>query len=133
MWVPFDAAGGPAGLAGAFDAEHNRLYGFSLDHHAREFVDLRVAAVGVNAEADQLTPTRVPQGGADGAEAQFWDGRAMRFEAGRVFDRDGLAPGWRATGPLAIVGVDAVVWVPARVPALVDPAGNLELDVGSVL
>ncbi len=131
--VPFDAAGGAAGLAGAFDAEHNRLYGFSLDHHAREFIDLRVAAVGVNAEADRLTPTRVPQGRADGAETQFWDGRADRFEVGQVFDRDGLAPGWRATGPLAIAGVDAVVWVPPRVPVLVDAAGNLELDVGSAL
>ena len=129
--VPFDPEKGDDDVARTFDVEHQRLFGFALPEHGREVINLRVSAVGVNAEAEQLTPRRASSGPSVPTDALVWNQQDGQPETATVLDRNDLPNGWRGTGPAIIAGRDAITWLPPEVEAVVDDAGQLILEVPS--
>jgi N-methylhydantoinase A len=120
-------------LVAAFHARHEALYSYAARDAVVEIVNLRVTAVGAldRPEASRLAPAAgepVPVGR-----------RSVHFaEAGGfvdcpVFNRDGLAPGSRFTGPAIIDQLDTTIVVHPGQAAETDAYGNLlvrGLDAG---
>jgi N-methylhydantoinase A len=125
--VPISLEMNPLDVARAFDDEHERLYGFRLANHAREIINLRVAAIGRLADAAQLTPTREPSRTASAEHTPYWEEAAGTMLDAQLLERDSIPLGWEGIGPMVISGTDAVVWVPPMTTVLCDPFGNLIL------
>jgi N-methylhydantoinase A len=118
-----------ADLARAFDDEHERLYGFRLEQHAREIINLRVAAVGRLVHAEKLTPTRAPSRASATGRTSYWDEVAGAPAEASLVERDSIGSAWSDVGPMVISGSDSVVWVPPQVTARCDAFGNLHLHL----
>ncbi len=111
--------------AGArFDAEHMRLFLFSLDAE-HEIVNLRAV---VTADPPRVEASTLAPGGADASPARY--GTAQVFvdgaeaEAG-LYDRALLQAGNVVPGPAVVTEMDATTLVLPAHNASVDPVGNL--------
>ena len=91
--VPISLEMTPLEIARAFDEEHERLYGFRLAHHAREIINLRVAAIGGLADAAQLTPTRGPRRAISTEHTPYWEETADTMLKAHLLDRDAIPLG----------------------------------------
>ena len=118
-------------IAAAFHAEHNRLYGYSLEEEGApiEIINVRVRAIGLTGKP---ALHREPFTSADASPAARGERPVYVFEAGEyrtvpVFDGHGLRAGNRIQGPALIESVTTAVYVSAGFDCLVDAHGSLAL------
>lgn len=119
-----------AALGGAFDAEHERLYGFALDGHAHEVLSVRASAVGRTSGKEALVPRRRPVAAATvepPASRPVYDDRRDALATAAVLARESVPAGYEVVGPAVIEGLDATVWVPNGWRGAEDAGGNLML------
>ncbi|MFN8224821.1 MAG: hydantoinase/oxoprolinase family protein [Gaiellales bacterium] len=119
-------------VAGAFDAEHERLYGFALAGHQHEVLAVRASAVGRTPGIEELVPRRAPA--ADGYRGEVGTRVAYDDRAGQLVDAallvwEAMPAGYAAVGPAIVEGLDATVWVPTGWRALLDAEGNFALTL----
>lgn len=111
-------------ITGAFDAEHEQLFSFSLgDSH--ELINLRAIA---RAPRPQITERQYEGSSPDLAAAV--SGQSPIYYAGNnysatLYDRARLAPGLVVTGPAIVMEMDSTTVVFPGYEAAVDRVGNL--------
>ncbi len=118
-------------LVASFHQQHEKSYGFRHPQSAVQLVNLRVTALGEVAKADL---PQLPAGTA-GLPADAVTGhRPVDFGAGpvrtAVVDRSRLLAGNTLSGPTVIEQLDATTVLPPGSSAVVDPFGNLLIEVG---
>ncbi|MBT3703729.1 MAG: hydantoinase/oxoprolinase family protein [Alphaproteobacteria bacterium] len=130
--VPQDAlkAGDAATIAQAFHAEHNRLYGYSLEDNDEEvqveIINVRVQAVGITEKPEIATSAKA---GSDPSSAQK-GGRSMyipeynEFRETTVYDGHKLEHGNQLTGPAMIEQITTAIFVSADYDCVVDSYGS---------
>ena len=120
-------AAAPEGeLLEAFEAAHERLFGYRRAGHPIEVVTLRVEVVGRAAvdEAPRLEATEEPPS-ARGRKAVFFWGEWVECP---VFHREDLRPGPVVEGPALVLEATGIVVVEPGWVFRVDPAGLLVLE-----
>jgi len=115
-------------IAGAFHAEHDRLYGYRLEAEGTgiELINVRVRSVGV---VEKPPLPRLPAGEADPEAARKGSRRAFvpernAFEAIAVYDGLALRVGNEIPGPALIERPDTTIFVSAAFDARVDEYGS---------
>jgi N-methylhydantoinase A/oxoprolinase/acetone carboxylase beta subunit len=107
----------------AFDARHQRLYGYANPDRPTEIVHIRVTASGITAKPklskNRLRPVRCSP---DSARAAWFDGRKMRTA---FYQWEKLNPGAYRSGPAIITSSEATVVVPPRFKFQLDPFSNV--------
>jgi len=124
--VVLDGASETAAFAGAFHAEHERIYGFRDDEAVVEIGTIRLAAIG---EGQPLAASRAT-GTAGAAPCRthrpvFHKGQ---WHQASVYDREGLGEGARISGPAVIEQPETTTLVLPGWAARVDAQGNLVLE-----
>jgi N-methylhydantoinase A len=115
-------------IAAAFHAEHERLYGYSLEREGTpiELINVRVRAVGVTekpAYAEEPYAGPDPSPAAKGERAVFIpDDRAVRPV--QVYDGHRTRHGNRITGPALIEQVNTTVLLSAAYDCVCDKYGS---------
>jgi N-methylhydantoinase A len=95
-------AGDTHAIGEAFNAVHERRYGYHTPEHALEIVNVRVSAVGRRKQMDLPAPQ------AGGSGNAFAGKRMVCFESGAksmecpIFSRDKLPSGYRIKGPAIV-------------------------------
>ena len=109
----------------AFNAEHQRRYGYT--HRAREIevVTLRLRARISAGRVDWKPELR--SSGVPPEKARAWMGGSLRTVP--LLDRATLPPGRRQRGPAIITEYSATTWVPAGARYYVDRAANLMIEI----
>ncbi len=113
-----------AAIGEVFDAEHKKVFEFTLDTE-REVVNVRAIVQGVSSTPP---PPELPTGGPDPSDAlaartSIWF-RGARHEAG-IYDRTRLAAGNRVPGPAIVTEMDSTTLIHPGHEAEVDRYGNL--------
>jgi N-methylhydantoinase A len=120
--VTFDLSEGPGGLAARFDAEHERLFSFTLpvDH---ELVNARATVTGAK---PTVTPLHLEKGDGDpvraGTTPIYVDGG---FVDAALYDRLKLRAGDVIHGPAIVTEMDSTTLVLPGHTATTDPSGSL--------
>jgi N-methylhydantoinase A len=121
-WV---TAGDIAALAGAFHAEHLRLYDHNDPDAAVQIINARVVISAPNPRPDFVAAAETPYDAVpDRSVAVFHDGAMVEAA---LFRREALQPGARFTGPAIIAQNDTTTCLPAGFAGRVDGWGNLVL------
>jgi len=119
--------GGLDRLTAAFDAEHRRLFTFTMEAE-HEFVNLRVIALGGVASIP-AQPIAEGDGNPQAAwlrDHQVWiDGGHKK---GAIYDRSRLRAGDRIAGPAIVVEMDSTTLVLPGCDAVVDRFGNILIN-----
>ena len=125
------AAQDSAAIAAAFHAEHNRLYGYSLEEQEVpvEIINVRVQAVG---QTEKPAMAAMPLGGGDTAAAlkarrQVYIPETGEFQDVPVYDGHALTHGHRFDGPAMIEEVTTAIFVSASFDCMVDGLGSFVL------
>jgi 5-oxoprolinase (ATP-hydrolysing) len=114
-------------LAEAYEAEHQRLFGYRQTGKPLEVVAVRVEAVGRSPEVDEPAQPVVPgQPTASRSVAACFDGAEC---ATQVFERSTLRPGDRIVGPAIVCETSATTIVDPGWSAEMLPRGELLLTV----
>jgi N-methylhydantoinase A len=123
--------GDAAAVAMAFHAEHNRLYGYSLQHEATpvEIINVRVQVIG---QTDRPATRAEPWAGADAAaalkgERAVYLPETRRFATVPVLDGHRLHHGNRVDGPAVIEQETTAIFVSAGFDCVVDSLGSFVL------
>jgi len=133
--LPVRLAGGSVddlrGLADAFHAEHEELYGHSSPDEAVELVTVRIALVGTFAASGD-----VPAAAGGTADPTPVGHRLVRFPGGDpvltpVVHRDGLRPGTAIDGPAIVAQMDATTVLLPTNRAVVATNGDLVITEGN--
>jgi N-methylhydantoinase A len=118
-------------VARAFHAEHNRLYGYSLEAEATpiELINVRVQAVGL---VEKPRPRPAPWAGEDPSHAlkgrrSVYVPEANAFQTVPVYDGHRLGFGNRIAGPAMIEQVTTAVFVSASYDCAMDAYGSFAL------
>ena len=118
-------------ILAAFHAEHNRLYGYTLEAERAgvEIINVRVESVGLTELAQ--APVRA-FAGPDASAALKSRRRAWVLETGQfadipVYDGHRLAYGHRIAGPALVESETTTTYVSAGYDAVADPHGALVL------
>jgi N-methylhydantoinase A len=119
-----DSADGPRLLAERFDAEHERLFSFTLpvDH---ELVNARATVTGAR---PRVTPIRLERGDGDPSAARTGDTRIYvdgAFVDAGLYDRLKLRAGDVVPGPAIVLEMDSTTLVLPGHAATADPSGSL--------
>ncbi len=131
--VPSEAVANGDGdtIAGLFHAEHNRLYGYSLEDQGTpiEIINVRVQAVGttdkpVYAEEEHAGPD--PSAAQKGERSVYIPER-KDFAVVPVYDGHALKRGNRITGPAMIEEVTTAIFVSESFDCVVDKFGSFAL------
>ncbi|KAA3629997.1 MAG: hydantoinase/oxoprolinase family protein [Proteobacteria bacterium] len=120
-----------AAITRAFHAEHNRLYGYSLEEQGVpvEIINVRVQAIG---STDKPVYRELPHAGADAEHARKGS-RAMyvfetrEFQEVPVYDGHRMARGNRLAGPAMIEEETTAIFVSAAFDCVVDKYGSFAL------
>jgi len=114
-------------LAG-FHAEHNRLYGYSLEDEGTpvELINIRIRATGVT---EKPTFAEEAAAGASADEAlkgqrSLYVPEAARFEDVSVFDGHALRHGHRIEGPALLEQINTTIFVSAGYDVHLDARGS---------
>jgi len=127
----FDA-GDLDAIAEAFHAEHNRLYGYSLEDEEGapvEIINIRIQALGVTDKpdiADQAKGEADPSAALKGARNVYVP-ETEAFQTVNVYDGHALAHGHRIAGPAMIEQVTTAIFVSADFDCIVDRLGSFVL------
>lgn len=122
------ASHGLAGLLARFDAEHLRLFTFTMDT-PHEIVNLRAVALG---QAPQLPAAELPKGNGDPARAKMRDHILWmdgREQAAVIYDRAKLMQGDVISGPAIVIEMDSTTLIETGCVATVDPVGNILINL----
>jgi N-methylhydantoinase A len=119
-----DSADGPRLLAERFDAEHERLFSFTLpvDH---ELVNARATVTGAR---PRVAPIRLERGDGDPSAARTGDTRIYvdgAFVDAGLYDRLKLRAGDVVPGPAIVLEMDSTTLVLPGHAATGDPSGSL--------
>jgi N-methylhydantoinase A len=114
-----------------YGEEYEREFGYRLDEEIGviEFVNARVAAIGITDEADivrQSEGSRTPE--PRETRAVYFDERAD-FTDTPIYDRASLGVDSSVEGPAVIEQMDTTVLVPPGTRARVDSALNIVIDI----
>ncbi len=126
-------AGDEDAIATAFHAEHNRLYGYSLEDTeedvAVEIINIRVQAVGItekpvmsSADAASADSSHAVKG-----ERSVYVPETKEFATVSVFDGHQLEHGNRLSGPAMIEEVTTAIFVSADYDCVIDGYGSFVL------
>jgi N-methylhydantoinase A len=114
-----------------FHAEHNRLYGYSLDEQGApvEIINLRVQAVG---QVEKPSLKSWPWGGPDARHAlkgkrPVYIPETRKFQTVPVYDGHAMKHGNRVAGPAMIEQVTTAIFVSASWDCVVDKLGSFAL------
>ncbi len=120
-----------AAIGRAFHAEHNRLYGYSLESEAApvEMINVRVQAVGVT---DRPRYAEEPFAGEDASAARKGERNAYlpeenAFRTVAVYDGHRMHHGNRIAGPAIIEEETTAIFVSASYDCVVDRLGSFAL------
>jgi N-methylhydantoinase A len=119
-----DLLDAPDRLAERFDAEHERLFSFTLAV-GHELVNARATVTGAR---PNVAPTRLEKGDGDASAARTGDTRIYvdgGFAAAALYDRLKLRAGDVVTGPAIVVEMDSTTLVLPGYAATADPSGSL--------
>jgi N-methylhydantoinase A len=119
--------GGLDRLAAAFDAEHRRLFTFTMDAE-QEFVNLRAVALG---GVRDIPAQPIEQGNGDPGAARLRDHEMWidgGMKPGAIYDRAKLRAGDRIAGPAIVVEMDATTLILPDCAATVDRFGNILIN-----
>ena len=124
--------GETGGMAAAFHAEHDRLYGYQLEAEGTglELINVRVRSLGRTARPPLPS---VEEGGSDPAPALKGRRRVFVPELGSgaevpVFDGHGLRAGNRLEGPALVERTDTAIFVSQGFRARVDACGSILME-----
>jgi len=118
---------GIAGITDRFDAEHERLFTFTMES-PHEIVNLRAIALGTLLE---LPAVELPKGDGDPSAAklrdhQLWmEGRMMPAV---IYDRAKLRQGDVIAGPAIVIEMDSTTLIESDCAATVDAFGNILIN-----
>ncbi|NMF89397.1 hydantoinase/oxoprolinase family protein [Aromatoleum petrolei] len=125
------ATGDAAGIARAFHAEHNRLYGYSLEAENTpvEIINVRVQAIGVT---DKPVARHESWAGEDAAHAlkgrrAVYIPETRKFREVPVYDGHRMRHGNRIEGPAMIEQETTAIFVSASFDCVVDALGSFAL------
>jgi len=120
-----------SGIAAAFHAEHNRLYGYSLEEENTpvEIINVRVQAIGAT---DKPAAREQAWSGADAGHAlkgrrAVYVPERKAFEEVPVYDGHRMQCGNRITGPAMIEQETTAIFVSASFDCVVDTLGSFAL------
>ena len=116
-------------IAELFHEEHLRRYGRSDPQAAVEWVTLRASVIGrvPRPQPPEVLARREPlEQRILKRQPMVWSGQS--FDA-TVYERDRLGHGDRFTGPALVLQTDASLAVPPGVTALVEPTGDILLNI----
>ncbi len=119
--------GGLDRLAAAFDAEHRRLFTFTMEAE-QEFVNLRVVALGAVAD---IPAEPIAEGGADPAAAKLRDHEMWidgGLQQGAIYERAKLRAGNRIAGPAIVLEMDSTTLILPGCEAAIDRFGNILIN-----
>ncbi|MEU8820082.1 hydantoinase/oxoprolinase family protein [Actinoplanes sp. NPDC048796] len=122
--VTVELGEGPAGLAARFDAEHERLFSFTLDV-GHELVNARATVTG---ERPRVTPIHLEKGDGDPAGARTGETRIYvdgHFVDAALYDRLKLKAGDVVPGPAIVTEMDSTTLILPGHAAVTDPSGSL--------
>lgn len=123
--------GDAAGIAQGFHAEHNRLYGYSLEAENTpvEIINVRVQAIGVVDKPRHREEAFVSQdaGAARKGERRAYLPESRQFRAIAVFDGQRMRPGNRVAGPALIEQETTTVFVSESYDCVVDRRSSFAL------
>jgi len=115
-------------IASAFNAEHNRLYGYSLEAEKTpiEIINVRVQAIGIT---DKPGYREESWAGADAAKAlkgkrSMYIPETKRFREAPVYDGHRLHYGNRVTGPAMIEQETTAIFVSDSYDCAIDALGS---------
>jgi len=128
LTVPLDPADVAAATA-AFEAEHERTYGYRLAGKPIEIVTLRVTGSIESGGAKRIVPDGAAATQPEGKRLAYFGDGYGRLET-PVIDRRHLGRKPRP-GPLIIEEYEGTTLVPPDCAAHVDDAGNIIIDLGS--
>jgi N-methylhydantoinase A len=115
----------------AFKAEHNRLYGYSLeeDKSPIEIINVRVQATGETDKPVLQTGARVAADPsvAQKGERSVYIPETQEFETVPIYDGHKLSYGHRIPGPAMIEEVTTAIFVSASFDCIVDQLGSFVL------
>lgn len=125
------AARDSAAIARAFHAEHNRLYGYSLEHENTpvEIINVRVQAVGLT---DKPSYRKERWAGADASaalkgERRIYIPETRAFASVALYDGHRMGYGNRIHGPAMIEQETTAIFVSASFDCVVDGYGSFAL------
>ena len=125
------AAGDLDTIATAFHAEHNRMYGYSLEEQetAVEIINIRLQAIGVTEKPAYQAETFA---GTDASAARKGERRIYvpekaQFQTAPVYDGHATKFGYRITGPALIEQVNTAILVSAAFDCVCDKFGSFAL------
>ncbi|MDP3668384.1 MAG: hydantoinase/oxoprolinase family protein [Telluria sp.] len=125
------AARDGAAIARAFHAEHNRLYGYSLEHENTpvEIINVRVQAVGLT---DKPSYRKERWAGADASaalkgERRIYIPETRAFASVALYDGHRMGYGNRIHGPAMIEQETTAIFVSASFDCVVDGYGSFAL------
>jgi N-methylhydantoinase A len=120
-----------AGIAQAFHAEHNRLYGYSLEQENTpvEIINVRVQAIGTT---DKPSYREEAWGGADAGQAlkgrrNVYIPETKSFAEVPIYDGHRMRFGNRIDGPAMIEQATTAIFVSASYDCVVDALGSFAL------
>jgi N-methylhydantoinase A len=120
-----------AAIAGAFHAEHDRLYGYELEAEGTglELINVRLRSLG---STTKPSLPRLPTGPPDPADARKGGRRAFVPESGAfeevpVYDGHALRAGNEIRGPSLVEREDTTIFISADFTARVDELGTVVL------
>ncbi len=120
-----------ASIARDFHAEHNRLYGYSLEAEGTpiELINVRLQAIGAVERRDHTAEPyhRENAGHAVKSRRSVYVPETASFEDTRVYDGHVLRHGNRVSGPALIETVTTTVLVSANFDCVVDRHGSFAL------
>ena len=124
-WDPADADWAP--LRAAFDVRHEETFGYADAANDIEIVNVRLVSIG---EVDKPVVDFAPAGSSDPVieRRPVWFGEWCETP---VVDRERLAGGWRAEGPVIVEEAGGTTVAPPGWTVEVDPSGAL-MCTGSV-
>jgi N-methylhydantoinase A len=115
-------------LDARFHAEHNRLYGYSLEDEATplELINLRARAIGLTDKPSlQKGEHRGPDpSGAAKGEREAWVPEERGFAPVAVYDGHGLGCGNQLRGPAIVEQRNTTLFVSAAFDVVVDALGS---------
>ena len=119
-------------VAEAFDALHERLFGFRNIAQQHEIVNLRCIATGCIRDKANLLARLMPRPGAAAGQPlshrPLFDEARRRWVEAPLFERDSLIVGQRIVGAALVVEPDSTIYVPSDAAAQVDAFGNLLIE-----
>jgi N-methylhydantoinase A len=117
-----------------FDAEHQRLFGFSMEGQRHEIINLRCSVSGSLGDPQEILKRFVPAFPASEKPpvrvVQLFDEITRCYVDANVYLRTDLARHQKIEGPAIVMSSDSTVYVPADSDAVVDTFGNILIDIG---